>query len=178
LQIELKRIHNTLHLTTLHVTHNFDEAIALGDRVAIINGGKILQIGTPHEVFKQPASEFVARFVGVENLFRGYLTQENGKGFETGKISIQVVTQKEGEAVVSIRPEEITLSEKPIHSQDTNCFKGKIIDVIEKGSFSKIFVDAGETFVALVTNQFATRTNLRKGKETYVIFKASSVHVF
>jgi molybdate transport system ATP-binding protein/molybdate/tungstate transport system ATP-binding protein len=177
LQMELKKLHSTLHLTTLHVTHSFDEAVSLADRLAVINKGEILQIGTPQEVFRYPASEFVARFVGVENLFRGYLTKENGKGFETGKISIQVITQKEGDAVVSIRPEEITLSEEPMHLEDVNCLRGKIVDIIDKGSFYKVFVDAGETFVALVPNQLARKMNIIKGGKIHVVFKISAVHV-
>lgn len=64
LQSELKKIHQNLMITTIHVTHNFDEAIALADRIGIMHQGEILQVGTSIEIFKQPISEIVAQFVG------------------------------------------------------------------------------------------------------------------
>ena len=80
LQRELGRIHRELGTTTIHVTHDFEEAVALGDRIAVLREdrldeglreGRIVQVGRPEEIFRRPASEFVARFVGVRNIFRG-----------------------------------------------------------------------------------------------------------
>jgi len=71
LQKELARIHEITGTTTIHVTHSFGEAFALGDRIAVMCGGRIIQVGAPDDVFRRPNSEFIADFVGVENLFRG-----------------------------------------------------------------------------------------------------------
>jgi ABC-type Fe3+/spermidine/putrescine transport system ATPase subunit len=85
LQRELGRIHRQLGTTTIHVTHNFEEAVALGDRIAVLKEdrvgdvrreGKIVQVGTPEEIFRRPSSEFVARFVGGRNLFRGKVVRD------------------------------------------------------------------------------------------------------
>lgn len=70
-QARLKQIHATANTTTIHVTHDFNEAIALADRIAIMQEGKIVQVGTPEEIFQHPATSFVAKFVGARNIFQG-----------------------------------------------------------------------------------------------------------
>lgn len=69
MQIELKELQRDLGITFVFVTHDQDEALTLSDRIAIFNQGKIEQIGTPHELYEKPATEFVARFVGTANIF-------------------------------------------------------------------------------------------------------------
>ena len=73
----LRRLHDEIHLTSVFVTHDQDEALELADRVLVMNEGRIEQIGTPDEVFHQPATEFVVKFLGEVNFFRGRL--EGGK---------------------------------------------------------------------------------------------------
>lgn len=78
-QRELRRLHNRLKLTTVHVTHDFEEAIALGDRIAVLGDGRIHQVGTPEQIFRQPNSEFVARFAMVRNIFICEVTDGGGR---------------------------------------------------------------------------------------------------
>ncbi len=66
-QQELKRIHQTLKTTTLHVTHDFNEAMYLADRIGVMRNGEIAQVGTPEEIFRRPKDTFVASFVGIKN---------------------------------------------------------------------------------------------------------------
>lgn len=75
LQINLKKIHKKLHTTTIHVTHDFNEALYLADRIAVINNGEICEIGTPEHIFNNPKTDFVASFVH-ENNFK-YGDEEN-----------------------------------------------------------------------------------------------------
>lgn len=70
-QVNLKKIHKRLHTTTVHVTHDFDEAFYLADRIAVMNNGIICQIGTPQEIFNHPEADFVAKFVYGNNLKYG-----------------------------------------------------------------------------------------------------------
>src|SRR3990172_2713877 len=78
---ELKELHKRLKLTTIHVTHSFEEAVALGDRIAVIMGGEILQVGTPEQIFRQPQSERVARFLTPRNVFAGEISDgPDGRG--------------------------------------------------------------------------------------------------
>lgn len=76
MQIELKQLQRELGITFVFVTHDQDEALTLSDRIAIFNQGKIEQIGTPHELYEKPATEFVARFVGTANIFTSAQSQE------------------------------------------------------------------------------------------------------
>ncbi len=179
LQSELKKIHQDLMITTIHVTHNFDEAISLADRIGIMHQGEILQVGTSIEIFKQPTSEAVARFIGCENLFKGELISQDGlKIFTTNKINIHVSTDKEGEAYISIHPEEIILSKEPLITSARNCFCGKITKLVEKGILVYVWVDIGESFVVLITKKSLVEMKLTIGTQVYVIFKATVIHVF
>ncbi|MCG7853101.1 MAG: ATP-binding cassette domain-containing protein, partial [Methanosarcinaceae archaeon] len=71
LREELKKIHRLTKMTIIHVSHSFEEAFSLGDRIAVMRQGEIIQVGKPDIVFRKPNSEFIADFVGVDNLFRG-----------------------------------------------------------------------------------------------------------
>ncbi|MEI6590552.1 MAG: ABC transporter ATP-binding protein [Actinomycetes bacterium] len=93
MQIELKELQRDLGITFVFVTHDQDEALTLSDRIAIFNQGKIEQIGTPHELYEKPATEFVARFVGTANIFTA---AQSLKLFGVNKKSM-------------IRPEQITV---------------------------------------------------------------------
>ncbi len=70
LRKEIQRIHRELELTTLYVTHDQEEALAISDRIVVMNGGRIEQIGTPEEIYHQPATRFVAEFIGASNIIR------------------------------------------------------------------------------------------------------------
>jgi len=179
LQSELKKIHQNLMITTIHVTHNFDEAISLADRIGIMHQGEILQVGTSIEIFRQPTSEKVAQFIGCENLFKGELVNQNGlKIFTTKKINVHVVTHKEGEGYICIHPEDIILSKEPVATSARNCFCGKIIKLVEKGILAYVWVDIGEPFVVLITKNSLAEMKLTLYSQVYITFKATAVHVF
>ena len=92
LQIELKRIQSEVGVTFIYVTHDQDEALAMSDRVAVMNEGRIEQIGTPSEIYDEPASEFVAAFIGDTNLIR-----RNGSTFAVRAERMQVARKRVGE---------------------------------------------------------------------------------
>jgi len=97
-QRELRQIHNRLKVTTIHVTHDFEEAIALGDRIAVLGEGCIKQVGTPEQIFRQPNSEFIARFAMARNIFVGEVIDKgNGTAvFRTEGTELAVVTDLRG----------------------------------------------------------------------------------
>jgi len=177
LREELIRIHRKTGITIVHVTHNFEEVFSLGDSVAVMNEGEIVQVGTPDEVFRKPRSEFVANFVGIENLFKGKSTVDNG----TSAISVdgtRIVSTvcKAGDSVISIRPEDILVSRNKIESSARNSFNGKIENIIDKGTIIKIVVDCGIPFAAVITRKSFDDMGLRKGVLAHLTFKASDVH--
>ena len=111
-QEELQNIHAMLGTTTIHITHDFSEALALGDRIAVLQDGAIVQVGTPAEVFHHPSSCFVAEFVGAENILSGQCTDgviKVGPG-----VDIHAVSPEQGEVNLTIRPEDIIISHQPL----------------------------------------------------------------
>ncbi|RJS74909.1 ABC transporter ATP-binding protein [Methanophagales archaeon] len=181
LRQELKNIHSITNTTIIHVTHSFEEAFLLGSRMAVMNKGEIVQVGTPNDVFRKPESEFVAEFLGVGNLFQGKSRVDNGIAcIDVGDINIVSATLKSGSVHVSIRPEDILVSTKQIVSSARNSFKGKIASIVDAGTTLKIAVDVGidNPFIVAITKQSFDELNLKTGGEVYITFKASAVHVF
>ena len=116
MQIELKNIQNELGISFVFVTHDQEEALTMSDRIVVMNGGHVVQIGTPSEVYEHPHSEFVARFVGESNLFSGELTAA-GEGVldlvtaqgATIRLRAGPGTHTGESAMVLIRPERLYL---------------------------------------------------------------------
>jgi len=180
LREELKKLQRKLKITTIHVTHNHYEAHFLADRLAIMKEGTLIQTGSPKQVFQKPADDFVARFVGFENLFEGkVLSNQRGVAvIDIGGVTIEAVTHKKGECTVGVRPDDIIVSKTPVKSSMRNIVKGKIDDYVDVGSLVNLLVNVnGVSFIVLITKVSFEEMKLRRGKEVYLAFKASSVHV-
>lgn len=150
LLIELDNIHDEVGITFIFITHDQQEALSISDRIAVMNNGKILQIGTPAEVYEAPADSFVADFIGENNIFEGEVIEIFDETF--GKIK----TTKMGTLIfeldkkvnigdhvkISIRPEKIKVSkQKPTNLSDKhNCLKVYVDELIYSGFQSKYFV--------------------------------------
>ena len=180
---DLERILRQTRTTTIFATHDRLEALRFSDRIGVMNGGKILQIGTPGEVMNHPVDEFVASFVGVETVLTGKVIKRDGGTFLVSISGKEIETVGEanlGEAVIlCIRPENVTLS---IHSSKEvtsarNIFMGKIVKITSLGLFQKVQLDCGFPLVAYVTNHSLEGLSLREGKEVKASFKATAIHV-
>ncbi|WP_275194460.1 ABC transporter ATP-binding protein [Bradyrhizobium sp. CSA207] len=117
MQFELKQLQKKLGLTLVFVTHDQEEALAMSDRIAVMNGGRVEQVGTPTEIYNQPTTRFVADFIGDTNIFRGErtATAAAGPALDVGKGLILMLplgadTQGSGVLSVALRPEKILLS--------------------------------------------------------------------
>jgi molybdate/tungstate transport system ATP-binding protein len=175
---ELKRIREVRHATTIHVTHDQDEALALADRIGVIMDGELVQVDTPHAVFNEPVSEEVATFVGVENVIKGKIvSNEDGVVVvETGNYQIRALSSlKEGEVNVFIRPENIILSKAKLKSSARNCIGGKISKINQIGATYRVYMDNGLS--ALVTKHAIEELGLNVGKKVYASFKATAIHL-
>lgn len=180
LQGELKRLHGELKITTVHVTHNQVEAFILADRLAVMRDGTIVQTGSPEQVFHRPQNDFVARFVGFENLFDGEVVekQENVAKIDIGGVAIEAVTEKVGSCVVGVRPDDIIVSKRVFKSSVRNTLKGTLMDFVDMDAFVSLIVSVdNSSFVALITKRSFLEMRLKKGSEVYLSFKASAVHV-
>lgn len=180
LRSELKNLHRMFGTTIIHITHNFSEVFALADKVAVMNKGEIVQYGFPDDIFRKPNCEFTANFMGVENIFRGRCI----KVADYTHINIEGLTlisssqTDEAEAFASIRPEDIIVSREPVETSARNSLKGKVIDIIDSGTLVKLCVDTGIVFMVVLTRQGWREMDLKEGDELYLMFKASSVHIF
>ncbi len=179
-QKELRQLHNRLKVTTIHVTHDFEEAIALGDHIAVLGEGCIKQVGTPEQIFRQPNSEFIARFAMARNIFVGeVIDRDNGTTiFRTEDTELAVVTNLQGKLHASVRPEDILISAEPLHSSARNSFGGTITNIVDRGSTLYLTVNIPPDFICLVTRRSFEEMGLAEGQKVYITFKASAVHIF
>jgi len=178
LREELSRIHMMRGTTTIHVTHNQGEALALADRVGVIMNGEVVQLGTPYNVFNEPVSEEMARFVGVENVVKGRIvSSEDGVALvDVGNYEIRALSSlTEGEVNVFIRPENVFLSKGRLESSARNSVVGNITKITRFGATFRIYMDSGLS--ALVTKQAIEELGLNVGENVYASFKATAVHL-
>jgi molybdate/tungstate transport system ATP-binding protein len=180
MQRELREIHSKLELSVIHVTHDFEEAVTLGHRVAVLNDGYIAQIGTPEEFLRHPSSEFVARFALTRNILSGKVTgiEDGCTLIDIGGIKIRATTEANGEVRLSLRPEDILISKEPLQSTARNCLLGLVSDIADRGSVIYVTVNLPPDFVCIITRQAFDELKLKKGVEVWITFKASAVHVF
>jgi molybdopterin-binding protein len=179
-QQELRQIHRRLKQTAIHVTHDFEEAIAMGDRIAVLGEGRILQIGTPDEIFRQPNSEFVARFAMTRNIFTGEV-RDGVLGqaiIDIGGTDFEVVTELRGRLHASLRPEDVLVSSEPLVSSARNSLRGTITHIADRGATLYLTVSTPLDLSCLVTRHSFEELGLAEGGEVYVTFKASAVHIF
>jgi sulfate transport system ATP-binding protein len=109
----LRQLHDEIHITTLFVTHDQEEALEVADRVAILRDGKIEQIGTPEEIYDHPASPFVYDFLGNVNLFSGRVRDGAVVIGETEFASPETAGETDSDAVAFVRPHDIRVTREP-----------------------------------------------------------------
>jgi iron(III) transport system ATP-binding protein len=133
MRTELKRLQRDLGLTTVYVTHDQTEALALSHEIAVMNEGRVVQIGTPRQIYEQPSDKFVADFVGTTNFIGGTVTAiHDGRCIVSSAMGELKAHASEGVAknaavIVSVRPEDVELSEAPPAAADgDNVCKGMI----------------------------------------------------
>jgi len=173
----LKKI-NLAGQTIIHVTHDYEEALVLAGKVAVINQGKIVQLGLADEVFHQPGSEFVARFAGIRNFFPARLYREQDRQYgelDNGMVIRLNTEEPEGRGFVLLRGEDIFISMNDLPTSATNQFHGVIRDISPSIYGFEILVDAGTLFYARITRESVQNMALREGLEVWISFKAANV---
>jgi len=181
---ELAAVLRDDRISTVLVTHDRGEAQALGDRVAVLIGGRLRQIAETAVVFRAPVSEEVARFVGVETIVTGEVIAA-GKGTVTVEVAGRpleiAATATPGERVrVAIRPEDVTLvlpDERPAASSARNHLSGRVLHVRASTPYVHVVVDCGFPLVAAVTQRSVDELGLIAGAPVTAVFKATAPHL-
>ena len=179
---DLERVLRETRTTAVASTHDQTESLRLGDRIAVMNGGKISQIGPAAEVMNRPANEFVASFVGVETVLPGRVVRISDGVFtaavDGGEIEAVGHVRTGEEVLCCIRPEHVTLSANAqLGTSARNVFSGTIRTITPLGLFHRVRVDCGFDLVAYVTRQSLEELLLEEGKGVTASFKATAVHV-
>lgn len=146
LLMELDAIHDQVGITFLYVTHDQNEAMSISDHIAVMNHGKIEQLGTPREIYESPRTAFVASFIGDTNFFQGDWNEASKtlqiRGLGDIPLSSSCFFEKNATVSISLRPEKISLSlTRPVDRM--NAFTGKIDDVIYFGNRTRYWVLSG-----------------------------------
>ena len=148
MQVELKQLQRQLHLTTLHVTHDQEEALGMSDRIVVLNHGSVEQFGTPLELYNHPKTEFVASFIGDANVFRakvekvaadGMIRARSEDGLDLVCTIAGAVLSLQDQIVVVVRPERISLLDTRPEEKE-NLFEGRIEAVVYHGNAAKVVV--------------------------------------
>jgi spermidine/putrescine transport system ATP-binding protein len=145
MQVELKRLQRETGITFIFVTHDQEEAMSMGDRIAVFRQGKIIQLGTPVDVYRKPVNAYVADFIGETNLIKGTVTAEGiqlpgGSVLTRSELAEDSQIPTSGEVTVAIRPEDLDLD-------PAGMIRGQVRDVIFTGDAVRVHVILGDTEV-------------------------------
>ena len=152
MRYEIRELQKKLGITTIYVTHDQTEAMVISDVVCVMDHGKIVQVGTPMEIYNKPACKFVAEFIGSANLLNCTI-KEGGSGILRAELKdgslVLCFTEKtmdSGDVSISIRPEAIKLSlSKPQTAEPVNLFEARVEKIIFLGSIIEYRLRVGET---------------------------------
>ena len=178
MQLELKSLQQEVGITFIYVTHDQEEALTMSDRIAVMSHGKVLQMGTPVEIYERPTSRFVADFIGEANFLEGVVRSVQGDqavvaipawkeeltGYLTGPVAA-------GDGVaVSIRPEKVRLTDQA--GLRENCYEGEVETSTYIGSDTHVYVNVrGQRIKVWEQNRISTldpRAYYRTGQKVWV----------
>jgi molybdopterin-binding protein len=181
LRSDLRRLLRAIHRkgqTILHVTHDYEEALSLATKIAVINQGTIIQTGTPAGIFHNPKSEFVASFIGVKNFFPAVLATEKLAriAYTCENIPVRIVTDvPDGEGFILIRGEDVILSKIAVETSAANNFEGTVLETVPYAGGVEVTIDAGIELHANITRESLENLGIETGKTCWVHFKATAV---
>lgn len=197
---ELKTIQRQTEATFIHVSHNFEETLAVADRIGVMNFteedagrgmrlrvGRLLQVGTPEEIFYRPANEFVAQFTRAENIWRGVVRGQTAGWVQVwlnGAVLWAQVPEgrqvPKGEVTIVVRPERVRLMPAQTQlSEQMNSLHGEVVALTDKGAMWRVEVatEASVTVVALLSKREAEQSGVTLGQSVAVALEPSFIHL-
>jgi ABC-type Fe3+/spermidine/putrescine transport system ATPase subunit len=182
IRYEIRKMAKDLGLTAIHVTHDQSEAMSISDRIAVMKKGKVVQVGTPQELYMNPQSLFVAHFIGESNFLEGFITSTEGENLEIelrGGSKVHAICKgpSMGERIIlAIRPEVFTIDRGFI--QKDNSLSGKVEKVTFEGTFIRYVIRLkNQDFVVAIKPSLAEAW-MDVGSEATVSFAPEKTHIF
>jgi molybdopterin-binding protein len=168
--------------TIVHVTHDYEEALALANRVGVMQGGTLVQQGDIDGVFRNPKSKFIADFVGIKNFYHAVIESISGKKHKLARINehtaFYVLDDKiHGEAILTLDAQNVIISRNRLESTALNNFKGTILEIIPTHSGLEVVLDIGVKLAVIISHDSFNRLNMRKGMSVWAGFKASAIRL-
>jgi sulfate transport system ATP-binding protein len=167
----LRRLHDEIHVTSVFVTHDQEEALEVSDRVVIMNEGRIEQTGTPDEVFHKPASPFVMDFLGNVNLFHARVDATSGQPAWALGPSVSGATAR-----ILVRPHDLDLS---LSADGSSAIRAQVTRIQTAGPLVKVEVseDSGESAIVEISHERFRELGIQRGHIVYVTMKQSRTWV-
>ncbi len=168
---------NRKGLTIVHVTHDYREAISLATMVGVIHNGRLVQTGSPHEVFSSPVNKFVARYAGIRNFFRADFFSEGGKWKArcNGNMIFSISgSDYPSNGLLIIKSDEIKIHDSVPLYPGENCIRGLVREINPSEFGVEITVDAGENFFIDVTRNEFRMLNIKESSEAWITFDPAS----
>lgn len=182
MQLEIKSLHRSVGITVIYVTHDQSEALTMSDRIAVMNSGRIEQVGSPEELYERPRNKFVADFIGETNFMITEIVGEKGGNLElitSKKTKILAFTKshsQEGEVNVAIRPERITFVQSA--NEKLNTYEGIVEEAIYIGDTLKykVLIENNELIVVTQKNDFGSERH-KIGDRVFVSWRPEDVNL-
>jgi ABC-type Fe3+/spermidine/putrescine transport system ATPase subunit len=182
IRYEIRKMAKDLKLTAIHVTHDQSEAMSISDRIAVMRKGRIVQIGTPQELYINPNNLFVAHFIGESNFLEGTVTNGNNDSMEIelrGGYKVKAVgkgLKKNQRVVLAVRPEVLNVETSSTGSK--NILAGKVEKITFEGTFMRYVVRLGNQDLVVVIRPSLTEKWVDVGEDVTLSFPAEKTHVF
>jgi spermidine/putrescine transport system ATP-binding protein len=174
MQLELKRIQHEVGITFVHVTHDQEEAMTMADTIAVMNTGKIEQLGTPTELYETPRTAFVAGFLGISNLLHGTVEGTDAVRLDEGTVvRVRAAAGRSGEVSIGIRPEKVRLG-----TQEENHLAGEVRESAYIGVSTQYIVDTPAGAITLyVQNAEAGAPSVQPGDQVTLSWSPDATFV-
>jgi molybdate transport system ATP-binding protein len=179
---DLRRLLTQLAIPSIVVTHDWTEALTLGDQMAVIVEGRFVQTGTPQDVFSRPTDADVARVVGIETVVKGTITEMRDElaTVQVGTVALTAIASPnlESDVFVCIRAEDVTLElAGAAETSARNHLKGTVRTITSLGALVQVTLDCGFPLTALITQSALRDMTLVAGSDVRAAFKAGAVHL-
>ena len=180
MQIELKRLQHVVGITFVVVTHDQEEALVMADRIALMREGRIVQEGTPKELYERPASYFVADFIGDMNFFAGTCCAEGLRLVTGTTLRGPVASGEDSQAWLAVRPDKLALSARRPASSEDNALEGEVVDISYGGDYLSIRLRVPETdalILAKVGTGDPNVARIERGQTLWCLWPPSSSRI-